>query len=135
MQFANINGFIVDTLSRMHDNNNGYATPRMAVALQNTANIFVDLLAQDGEDVPVLHITAISLPQGGLFDYQTEWLPPHKAHRLGTEADISPTSIDNLTDAQRDALEKALLKSGLTAPVEGENPADEGANHWHLRLP
>jgi hypothetical protein len=135
LQPASVSGFIVDTQSNMHGNNNGNATPQMAAALQDTADLFADLLAQAGEKLPALHVTALSLPQGGLFDYKYEWSPPHVDHRFGFEADISPTSAPNLTDAQRGALQKAFLKSGLTAPVPGENPQDEGANHWHLRLP
>ena len=134
LQFANVNGFIVDTQSNMHGNNNGNARPEMAAALQSTADFFADLLAQAGEKVPALHVTAISLPQGGLFDFKYEWSPPHFDHRFGIEADISPTSVSNLTDAQRDNLQEAFTRSGLTAPIEGENPDDEGANHWHLRL-
>lgn len=135
LQFANINGFIVDTQSNMHGNNNGNAFPEMTAALQETADRFQILIAKAGEQYPTLHITAISLPQGGLFDYKNQWSPPHFDHRVGIEADISPTSVDNLSDAQRDTLQEAFTKSHLTAPIEGENPDDEGANHWHLRLP
>ncbi len=135
LQFASVNGFIVDTQSNMHGNNNGNAIPEMVAALQNTADRFGLLVAKVGEEYPVLHITAISLPQGGLFDFKHEWSPPHFDHRFGIEADISPTSVDNLTDAQRKSLQQAFIESGLTAPIEGENPEDEGANHWHLRLP
>jgi hypothetical protein len=36
-----------------------------------------------------LSINDISLPKGGLLDYKATWAPPHKEHRIGTDADIN----------------------------------------------
>jgi hypothetical protein len=33
-------------------------------------------------------INALSLPQGGIFDYRNEWNPPHHNHHFGIEADV-----------------------------------------------
>lgn len=131
---ATVNGLIVDTQSNMHDNNNGNALPDTISALQATADEFADRLAQSGTPAPnpPLHVTALSLPQGGLFDYQTEWSPPHKLHRTGTDADVSP--ILTLTPTQRTALVAAFVQGGFRAPVPGERPEDVGTNHWHLKL-
>ncbi|MEK6589496.1 MAG: penicillin-insensitive murein endopeptidase, partial [Nitrospinota bacterium] len=38
-----------------------------------------------------LSINDLSLPKGGLFDYKAIWAPPHKEHRIGTDADINRT--------------------------------------------
>lgn len=63
-----------------------------------------------------LHITDMSLPMGGLFDYQATWEPPHKRHRNGRSVDISwmawnkTTGVaGRLTDAQYRNLRRIAL--------------------------
>lgn len=41
-----------------------------------------------------LSVNDISLPMGGLFDHKATWVPPHKTHRTGTDADINRAQID-----------------------------------------
>jgi hypothetical protein len=122
--------FIVTT-ENLHGNNNGNATPGTISELHAMAGFYVDLLTQTGDSIHQLRITALSLPQGGLFDYQTEWSPPHKLHRNGTDADLG---LSNLTTTeQRIAANEAFLEAGFRAPVEGERPEDPESDHWHLK--
>lgn len=51
------------------------------------------LLSQD--ESQKLRISDISLPFGGVFDMNHNWLPPHKSHRKGISADISRHAILN----------------------------------------
>lgn len=55
----------------------------------------------------ILSINDISLPRGGLFDYEGTWEPPHSSHRTGTDADINRLGIDCNED---DKLERAVEK-------------------------
>ncbi|HWZ45249.1 MAG TPA: hypothetical protein VNW97_17380 [Candidatus Saccharimonadales bacterium] len=132
LQLANGTNLIVDTASQMHGNNNGFASSDMISAIQNLPGDFADLLAQsNGGTAPAVEFTALSLPVGGLFDFQNEWRPPHVSHRFGNDGDIA---IRNLTRAQRAALARACTNDGFTFPVPGERPQDANATHWHIRL-
>lgn len=41
-----------------------------------------------------LSVNDISLPQGGLFDWKTDWVVPHRTHRRGTDVDINVRPVD-----------------------------------------
>jgi len=125
-------GLSVSTQSNMHDSNNGNGTPGTASALADMVSQFAAILQAQGATVPNVRVTALSLPQGGLFDFSTEWAPPHRGHRFGNEADIG---IRELTRRQQRALVAALRLAGFTTPVPTEAPSDPTASHWHLRLP
>lgn len=132
LQLASGNGLIIDTASQMHDNNNGFASADMISAMQDLPGDFTDRLAQSNiTTVPAIEFTALSLPQGGLFDFQTQWRPPHVSHRFGNDGDIA---IRTLTRAQRAALAWTIINDGFTTPVPGERPSDPNATHWHIRL-
>lgn len=132
LQLASGNGLVIDTASQMHDNNNGFASADMISGIQDLPGDFTDRLAQSHiTNVPVIEFTALSLPQGGLFDFQNEWRPPHVSHRFGNDGDIA---IRNLTRAQRAALAWTIINDGFTTPVPGERPSDPNATHWHIRL-
>ena len=56
----------------------------------------------------------ISLPNGGLFDINPNWNPPHKSHRIGKDVDIENIS--------RTAELRAILeKRGWEFIAEGGN--------------
>jgi hypothetical protein len=132
LQLASGDGLIIDTASQMHDNNNGFASADMISGIQDLPGDFADRLSQSHiTTVPAIEFTALSLPQGGLFDFQNEWRPPHVSHRFGNDGDIA---IRNLTRAQRAALAWAITTNGFTTPVPGERPIDPNATHWHIRL-
>lgn len=125
-------GLHINTQSNMHGSNNGHAASGMRDALQSMAANFAQLLTRQGvpdDQVPIITINALSLPQGGLFDFKVEWKPPHTAHRFGRHADVR---IRNLTDTQRTALAEALTAAGATAPYTPESPRASNPTHWHL---
>ncbi|HSN92327.1 MAG TPA: hypothetical protein VLS93_13940 [Anaeromyxobacteraceae bacterium] len=128
-------GLSVAANSTNHGTNNGYATPAMAAALARMASAFAEYLTPDGTvpvPVPAIRATALSLPFGGLFDFETEWQPPHEGHRFGTNADVG---MAGLTGEHKKALEAAIQDAEvLRTPVESESPANPDASHWHLSL-
>jgi hypothetical protein len=125
-------GLAVQTQSNNHDSNNGNGSPGLASALADMAAQFDAILQAQHATVPTVRVTAVALPQGGLFDFQTQWAPPHRSHRFGNDADVG---IRELTRRQRAALAAAIRLAGLTTPVPSEAPSDPAATHWHLRLP
>lgn len=132
LAFASGNGLFVNPQSDMHDNNNGNASSGMRDALQSMAANFAQRLTQQGvpaDQVPTITINALSLPQGGLFDFSVEWNTPHRAHRFGRHADVR---IRNLTDTQRTVLAKAFRYAGATAPYTPESPRVPKPTHWHI---
>ncbi len=132
LQLAGGDGLLIDPASNMHDNNNGFATPDMISHIQQIPDNFAERLARAHiTTVPVIEFTALSLPLGGLFDFQTEWHPPHVSHRFGNNGDIA---IRTRTRAQRAALASAILNNDFITPVPGERPQDPNATHWHIRL-
>lgn len=132
LQLASVAGLQVETASNMHDNNNGHAAPAMIGALAVMAQRFAEELTRQGRPVPPVRVTALSLPQGGLFDFEVEWRPRHVSHRFGNDADIG---IRELTGMQRDKLVIALYFAGFQTPEPAASPSNPIASHWHLRLP
>lgn len=65
-----------------HPNSNN-ATPGMAAALATLAESLFNLPGH-----PTININDESLPTGGLFDLDSNWVPSHCSHRRGTDADI-----------------------------------------------
>jgi hypothetical protein len=127
-------GVQVKLKSSMHGTNNGNGTPALGGALAEAASRFAQQLAAVGvpaAQVPAIRVTAISLPDGGLFDFSIEWSPPHRGHRLGTDADIG---MAGLTFQQKKALAIAVHQAGLQTPVLAESPSMPAANHWHVSL-
>jgi hypothetical protein len=116
----------------MHGINNGFGAPAFGAALANMATRFAENLAPSGvpaAQIPAIRVTAISLPEGGLFDFSSEWSPPYVSHRFGYEADIG---MAGLTPAHKKALADAVQLSPLGMPVWSESPSNTAANHWHV---
>ena len=129
-------GLAVDPRSDMHDNNNGNASQNMVGTLGTMAQSFANTLTQQGQPVPTVRVTALSLPLGGIFDFKVQWRPPHATHRLGNDADIG---MCELTARQRTALSSAISAAALSTPYRNESPAEDvcgpgGTRHWHLLL-
>jgi hypothetical protein len=127
-------GLAVDTSSNMHDSNNGNALQNAIDALQYMAQDFANTLTRQGRPVPPVRVTALSLPLGGIFDFQIEWRPPHSGHRLGNEADIG---MCEMTRQQLTALALAVTAAGFGTPYGNESPGQDvcgpgGHRHWHL---
>lgn len=132
LTLANVAGLQVETASNMHGNNNGNGSQATNTALGTMAQNFANELTRQGLPVPVVRLTAMTLPFGGLFDFRTQWHPPHASHRFGNDVDVG---IRELTRAQRRALVSALNGAGFTTPVRAESSTNPNASHWHLRLP
>lgn len=132
LQLASVAGLQVSTASNMHDNNNGYATPAMIGALAVMVQRLAEELTRQGRPVPPVRVTALSLPLGGLFDFEVEWRPRHVSHRFGNDADIGMFGV---TLPQRSELAIALARAGFRTPEPAASPANSTASHWHLRLP
>lgn len=127
-------GLAVARNSTMHGTNNGYGTPALGNALARSAYLYRSYLERSGppvEQIASVRVTAISLPDGGLFDFETEWSPPHKGHRFGNHADIGMAGV---TPQQRRALVIALKAAGIDMPVSYESPSNPAASHWHVAL-
>lgn len=135
LAFASGPGLDVVTQSNMHNGNNGHASTNMHAALLNMTTNFSQRLQEQGtppSQVPNITINALSLPQGGLFDFAIEWLPPHESHRFGQHADVR---IRNLNQNQQLALAKAIRQVGMTTPYSVESPSNPDATHWHAAVP
>lgn len=83
-----------------------FGTPQMIQAVQRFAAHF-----QEEYPGQRLRLTDMSLPAGGLFDYQprTFWQPPHKGHRRGTSVDVCANSIGD--DGTRPVIDKKKLNT------------------------
>ena len=73
-------------------NDNHYGTPEMLAILADLA-VAVDSL----DDGSRLVVNDMSLPRGGLFDIEGNWIPSHVTHRVGLDADIQITTENDDT--------------------------------------
>jgi hypothetical protein len=86
----------------------------------------------------LLQYNSLSLPWGGLFDIEADWMSdttgahPHCGHRDGMEADLQITGTNGVPDDQRNILANLIHMIGLRTSVKGEDPDDPTSNHWHL---
>lgn len=140
LQLAGGTGLQVTIESDNHGNNNGNATQPTINALQSLAVLFAAELKRQGvpaDKVPPLRATAISLPQGGLFDYKNaNWkIPKHTDHRFGNNVDVGMKGVTPLTEMQKQALARALEDTLFETPIRAESPTEPNADHWHLCLP
>ncbi|MBI5197218.1 MAG: hypothetical protein HZA19_01270 [Nitrospirae bacterium] len=62
-----------------------YGTSKTLTRLQAIADAYFEFTDRK------LSVNDLSLPWGGLFDINNNWLPPHQTHRFGTDADINRT--------------------------------------------
>lgn len=88
-------GYSVDAHSNFHDDNNVYGTRDFNQQVEDLPGLFqqeIDDACASGPcpagPTPNLLIGAMNLPQGGLFDFEGTWAPPHHNHRVGWEADL-----------------------------------------------
>jgi murein endopeptidase len=74
--------------------NNHWGTNRLGQAIQAIANAYDSLHRRVR-----LRINDMSLPHGGLFDVNGNWLTDHREHREGINADIGYNGLDSLNQA------------------------------------
>lgn len=80
-------------------------------------------------DSTKLRINDMSLEYGGLFDFENNWATPHRSHRIGINADIGFSGIDN----SGSCVERLNLRD-LEKTIEDQTqfrPFVEG-NHFHI---
>lgn len=69
-----------------------YGTPDTISTLKEIADKYYALTEnENGPETPgrILSVNDMSLPRGGLFDIEADWVKPHKTHRRGTDVDIN----------------------------------------------
>lgn len=105
---------LVGSTARHPDNHFGIAT--FNNSLITLANNYA--AAFPGQ---LLSYNDMSLAEGGLFDINGNWGPPHVSHRFGMDGDLALVPLAN-----RNRLRQLIRAAGIaTLIVEG--------NHWHVR--
>jgi hypothetical protein len=99
--------------------NNHHGTSRTLQAIQTISQSYRQQLNQR------LRINDISLPWGGLFDIQGDWLPPHWTHREGRNVDVSIISAEGGT------VNSQLLRN-LVRQAKGRIVRERNPDHYHL---
>lgn len=113
-----------------------YGTSALNTALATIVTKFRATLADAKvlpQNMPNLESEGANLPWGGLFDIGEDhltpgWSEPHCGHR-GNNIDIT---VSDLSEPEKDALQKAIRKATLTTPYEPESPGFNDS-HWHLQ--
>lgn len=95
-----------------------WGTPEALDALREIAKEYRDRTGQR------LSVNDLSLPWGGLFDFKNVYLPPHKTHREGTDADINQLGVPCFRDDNLSRAVKAVANRGF--PVKLDCESDEG---------
>lgn len=129
------------TTSSFHNGHNRYGT---ALVIARLEQIVAEFRAELGDqnvaeaDIPTLTWTSLSLPRGGIFDVDADgdgsidnlWLPPHRSHRFGLDADLR---IRNIPRRYRDELDEIITSAGFFFSMTSESPDNPTASHWHIR--
>lgn len=128
-------GLVFDVAS--HPRDGDYGRMILQEKLNEVVKEFREIVIEDfGITPPTLESEGANLSWGGVFDYKSNWMAPHCAHRHGIELDISMSVFNVYNSEQREAL-RILLKDVFDShsfkfPVETERSL--GANHWHVKL-
>jgi len=77
-------------------------------------------------DAELLVVTDASLADGGLYDYQNTWRPPHRTHRIGTDIDVRSK---NILERNRYIFESIVCDNYGLPRLEF---AGQGNEHYHL---
>lgn len=83
-----------------------------------------------------LSVNDLSLPRGGLFDINGGYAPPHRTHRIGTDADINRAGVDCASDQSlKDAVASvAKLRPGAQLICESAGRPDPNGPFKHIDL-
>jgi len=126
------------------EDHNHYGTNATVLAMDLIAGAYRDSLPNE----QILHINDISLPNGGLFDVNGNWLPEHSSHRTGEDVDVRtelpgtrqgvPVRIPrNATNWQTTTLVRNRIferRSNNSNAVADIHNANTIAEHYHLDL-
>jgi hypothetical protein len=122
-----------------------------ALYAKEVAKVVKDLSPSEAALVAVtLRYTDASLERGGLYDINSDWIPPHSYHRFGRDLDIAKrgknAAGDEFVGGQEvrvnvesilRALMTALDTSEVNVPPEfplGGGVYDEDSLHYHIRV-
>jgi hypothetical protein len=97
-------------------------------AMNNAVLAIADSMRQ--ETGILIRVNDMSLPMGGLFDFENNWQIPHEAHRIGQDADIGYCGVRNGARADYD---RVLLENTIRT-ITGKKPLPYG-NHFHVFIP
>ncbi len=114
--YALVGSFGEPGVTSRHTSNH-YGLPAMNSMLITLANRYAG--AFPGEKI---RINDMSLVDGGLFDINNNWLPDHKSHRFGTDADIP--FVPKLS---RQEFRRMILEVGIGKIITERT-------HLHLRM-
>lgn len=109
---------------------NHFGTRRLITAVREVAD---RMLRETGI---LLRVNDMSLPLGGLFDIDNNWISPHDGHRVGLEVDIGVQGIRNRACPQYDLLQlqRAIFQATRKLP---KLELDKRGNptHFHGSIP
>jgi hypothetical protein len=104
---------------------NHFGTQQLITIIQNIADDYASL--HPGIRI---RVNDISLDNGGLFDVNNNWSNPHQSHRMGTNADIGFTGIDQNDNCMN--LNLKDLEEIITGYIR-RPPFREG-DHFHITV-
>jgi Penicillin-insensitive murein endopeptidase len=96
---------------------NHYGTPLLIAKIRQLASAFHAKFNKD------LFVNDMSLPDGGLYDFNNTWAAPHKTHREGRTVDINSTSMSKV---EKTFFQQKAKSLGFSVTLETKKP------HWHL---
>lgn len=91
-----------------------WGTPEALDALREIAKEYRERTGQP------LSVNDLSLPWGGLFDFENVYLPPHKTHREGIDADINQLGVPCFSDDKLKDAVKAVAKRRFPVKLDCE---------------
>ncbi len=97
---------------------------RRALLIFNTVNKYNIVEEWSSTAIKII----ISLPYGGKFDVFNNWRGSHASHRIGTNADIGFTGVDengNCINLNKSDLREIITSNSSKAPIK------EG-DHYHI---
>jgi len=101
---------------------NHYGVPEFVDVIKNLAKKYKELYGKR------LRINDISLVNGGIFDINYNWKPPHNEHREGKNVDISKTSYEGTTVTYDEVINclREIKKYNDVSVLDEDN-------HFHLK--
>lgn len=80
----------------------------------------------------ILSVNDMSLPKGGLFDWQATWEPPHITHRTGTDVDINGGVIYCKDNTELKLAVKEVAGEETYPILRCEDTATEEGKNYHI---
>jgi hypothetical protein len=110
----------IERATNSHGESAGYGTSQLRdklITLNDEIAVCLENIAPGVSSN--LTVTGASLEHGGLYDFQHTWMDPHKNHRIGVDADIGLTAVND-DQIQLSCFETARVQAKLNAPIISE---------------